>query len=183
MLNIIKYSSLIDDLPAYLGGRSNSWRRLNLKGLNLFKVSFYKNFILIRLISIHFIIQILDLPRHTIFYDVIDYVLNKKLSHNLANKLSFLMKASNNQDVQIKQIQMLKKRAHAASEFAEIGIKIEPSFGPPAHQHPRLRRLQNGNQHMTWMLRKLQNQLHLYKLLDNCRLFPNNRSEYCLIKS
>ena len=27
-----KYSSLIDDLPAYMGGKSNTWRRLNLTG-------------------------------------------------------------------------------------------------------------------------------------------------------
>ena len=27
-----KYTSTIDDLPAYMGGRSNSWRRLNLSG-------------------------------------------------------------------------------------------------------------------------------------------------------
>ena len=47
---------------------------------------------------------------------------------------------------------MLKKRAHTASEFAEIGIKIEPYFGPPAHQHPRLLQLQNGNQHMFGMI-------------------------------
>ena len=28
----MQYSSLVDDLPAYLGGRSNAWRRLNSTG-------------------------------------------------------------------------------------------------------------------------------------------------------
>lgn len=29
---LFKYTSLIDNLPAYMGGRSNNWRRLNLTG-------------------------------------------------------------------------------------------------------------------------------------------------------
>ena len=28
---------MIDELPAYLGGRSNSWRRLNLKGNSFYE--------------------------------------------------------------------------------------------------------------------------------------------------
>lgn len=28
----LKYESVLDDLPAYVGGRSNQWRKLNLTG-------------------------------------------------------------------------------------------------------------------------------------------------------
>lgn len=28
----MQYASLVDELPAYMGGRSNNWRRLNLNG-------------------------------------------------------------------------------------------------------------------------------------------------------
>ena len=32
MRDYMQYSSLVDDLPAYMGGRSNAWRKLNLTG-------------------------------------------------------------------------------------------------------------------------------------------------------
>lgn len=34
--SLSKYESVLDDLPAYVGGRSNQWRKLNLSG-NLLK--------------------------------------------------------------------------------------------------------------------------------------------------
>lgn len=77
----MQYSSLIDDMPAYLGGRSNSWRRLNLS----------------------------DLPRHTIFYDIMNYALTKKMSSNLAKELPVLLKPPLNPDIQLEHIKILSK--------------------------------------------------------------------------
>ena len=33
-LQYLQYSSLLDELPAYKGGRDNTWRRLTLKGFH-----------------------------------------------------------------------------------------------------------------------------------------------------
>lgn len=72
----MQYSSLVDDLPAYLGGRSNAWRRLNLT----------------------------DLPRHTIFYDVMNYAVTKKMSKKLLREMPVLMKFPKTQEIQLQQI-------------------------------------------------------------------------------
>lgn len=81
MRDYMQYSSLVDDLPAYLGGRSNSWRRLNL----------------------------VDLQRHTIFYDVINYATTKKMSKKLLREMPVLMKCPINQEIQLQQIIALSK--------------------------------------------------------------------------
>lgn len=81
MRDYMQYSSLIDDLPAYMGGRSNAWRRLNLS----------------------------DLQRHTIFYDVINYACTKKMSKKLSRELPVLLQCPKTQDIQVKQIEALSK--------------------------------------------------------------------------
>ncbi|CAF1149519.1 unnamed protein product, partial [Didymodactylos carnosus] len=75
------YNSMLDELPAYLGGRANSWRRLNLE----------------------------DIPRQSIFYDVVSYVSSGKVSSDLRQKLPTLMKHPTSESVQIQHVELLKQ--------------------------------------------------------------------------
>ncbi|CAF0783582.1 unnamed protein product [Brachionus calyciflorus] len=77
----MQYASVLDDMPAYVGGRSNNWRRLNLS----------------------------DLPRYTIFYDVLNYAFNKKMSPSLAKEIPVLLKPPTNSDIQLEQIKLISK--------------------------------------------------------------------------
>ena len=73
MRDYMQYTSLVDDLPAYMGGRSNSWRRLNLT----------------------------DLPRHSIFHDVINYATTHNMSKKLLRELPILLQCPNSQEIQL----------------------------------------------------------------------------------
>ncbi|RNA18367.1 hypothetical protein BpHYR1_005345 [Brachionus plicatilis] len=77
----MQYESVLDDLPAYVGGRSNQWRKLNLS----------------------------DLPRYTVFYDVLNYAFNKKMTSNLEKNMPILLRPPVNPDIQLEQIQLISK--------------------------------------------------------------------------
>lgn len=97
----MQYSSLIDDMPAYLGGRSNAWRRLNLQ----------------------------DLPRHTIFYDVISYAITKKMSTNLRKELPILLRPPKDQGVQLKQIKILSRMSYSMPQSMDADYTtVNPSM-------------------------------------------------------
>ena len=103
--NLKQYSSLIDDLPAYLGGRSNSWRRLNLTGLIKYYLLIFKIINSTLWVNLFWI----DLQRHTIFFDVINYATTKKMSKSLLKELPVLLKCPKTQEIQLQQIKALSK--------------------------------------------------------------------------
>lgn len=103
MRDYMQYSSLVDDLPAYMGGRSNAWRKLNLT----------------------------DLQRHTIFYDVINYASTKHLSKRLIKEMPVLLKCPTTQEIQLEQIMALSK--------LEIPVNEVPKNSSISYQHSRFK--------------------------------------------
>jgi len=77
----MQYSSLLDELPARLGGRANTWRRLNLE----------------------------NLPRHNILYDVVNYATSQKMSQRLLKELPVLLQKPSTQSIQLKHLEILSK--------------------------------------------------------------------------
>lgn len=94
---------MTDELPANLGGRSNCWRRLNLTG------RFNNLFIPVYFDYMYICLYISDLPRHTIFYDVLNYAFTKRMSKNLAKEIPVLLKAPQNSDIQLEHIRIISK--------------------------------------------------------------------------
>ncbi|CAF1163438.1 unnamed protein product [Adineta steineri] len=77
----MQYSSLLDELPSYLGGRANHWRRLNLE----------------------------DIPRYTIFYDIMSYMESGNITSDLRDKLPILLVQPYSSSVQLQHIELLKQ--------------------------------------------------------------------------
>lgn len=77
----MQYLSNLDETPAYLGGRENYWRKLTLD----------------------------DLPRHTIFYDVVDFAYNQRMTPRLKQEIPLLLSRPVTQDVQVRHIQAISK--------------------------------------------------------------------------
>lgn len=77
----MQYSSNLDELPARMGGRANTWRRLNLE----------------------------NLPRHTIFYDVLNYATTNQMSSRLMRELPILLQKPTDPSIQLKHIELLSK--------------------------------------------------------------------------
>ncbi|KAL8593909.1 hypothetical protein ACOMHN_048346 [Nucella lapillus] len=77
----MQYLSNLDETPAYLGGRENYWRKLSLD----------------------------DLPRHTIFYDVVDFAYNQRMTPRLKQEIPLLMSRPVTQEVQVRHIQAISK--------------------------------------------------------------------------
>lgn len=50
-----------------------------------------------------------DLNRNTVFYDIVNYALTKKMTKNLASELPVLLKIPVNQEIQLQQIIALTK--------------------------------------------------------------------------
>lgn len=51
----------------------------------------------------------LDLPRHNILYDLLNYASNKKLSKNLAREIPVLLQKPVTQEIQLRQIEIISK--------------------------------------------------------------------------
>ncbi|CAF4823707.1 unnamed protein product [Rotaria sp. Silwood1] len=83
----MQYSSLLDELPSYLGGRANNWRRLNLE----------------------------DIPRHSVFYDIISYIESGHISPDLRDRIPMLLTQPNAQSVQLQHIELLKQIKSSAT--------------------------------------------------------------------
>ncbi|XP_070213227.1 uncharacterized protein CXorf58 homolog isoform X2 [Littorina saxatilis] len=77
----MQYLSNLDETPAYLGGRENYWRKLSLD----------------------------DLPRHTMFFDVVDFAYNQRMTPRLKHQLSLLMSRPVTQEIQVRHIQAISK--------------------------------------------------------------------------
>ncbi|CAL1527866.1 unnamed protein product [Lymnaea stagnalis] len=81
MKDYMQYLSNLDESPAYQGGKENYWRKLTLDVL----------------------------PRHTMFFDVFDYVYNNHKSALLRDEMPLLMKAPITQEMQIRHIRAISK--------------------------------------------------------------------------
>lgn len=77
----MKYLANLDETPAYLGGRENYWRKLTLD----------------------------DLPRHTIFFDVVDFAYNQRMTPRLKQEIPLLMSRPVTQEIQVRHIQAISK--------------------------------------------------------------------------
>lgn len=51
----------------------------------------------------------IDLPRYTIFYDVLNFAFNKKMSSSLEKSMSILLKPPVNPDIQLEQMKLISK--------------------------------------------------------------------------
>ncbi|ESP00253.1 hypothetical protein LOTGIDRAFT_141099, partial [Lottia gigantea] len=72
----MQYIAVLDETPAYLGGKDNFWRKLTLDVL----------------------------PRHTIFYDIVDYAYNNRLSRRLKDDITVMMTKPITQEIQVLQL-------------------------------------------------------------------------------
>jgi hypothetical protein len=91
-------------MPAYLGGRSNSWRRLNLEGKILKSKLLNDNYKFNKFSEF-----CIDLPKNTVFYDVMNYALNKKMSDHLFKQLPVLLMQPNSTAIQMEQMRLITK--------------------------------------------------------------------------
>ncbi|CAF1477961.1 unnamed protein product [Rotaria sordida] len=85
----MQYSSLLDELPSYLGGRANNWRRLNLEGY-LFS---------------HIFVEV----------DFKIYIESGHISPDLRDRIPMLLTQPNAHSVQLQHIELLKQIKSAAS--------------------------------------------------------------------
>ncbi|KAK1169389.1 putative uncharacterized protein CXorf58 isoform X1 [Acipenser oxyrinchus oxyrinchus] len=81
MKEYMQYVSHLDETPAYLGGRDNSWRKLSLQGL----------------------------PRTTIMYDIVEYAETGSLSDRLRGELPGLLVRPLSQDMLLLQLRAVSK--------------------------------------------------------------------------
>ena len=83
-----------------MGGRANNWRRLNLEG-NQFSLS--SNIDHIDLLKPE------DIPRHSIFYDIVSYIQSGNLSPELRERIPTLLAAPTSPNQQLEHIQLLRQ--------------------------------------------------------------------------
>ncbi|XP_052782799.1 uncharacterized protein CXorf58-like [Mya arenaria] len=72
----MQYLTNIDETPAKMGGKENYWRKLTLDVL----------------------------PRHTVFYDIIDFLYNHRMTPRLRDEIPLLVTRPITQDIQIQHI-------------------------------------------------------------------------------
>ncbi|RUS83432.1 hypothetical protein EGW08_008804 [Elysia chlorotica] len=77
----MQYVSSLDESPAYQGGKENYWRKLTLDVL----------------------------PRHTIFFDVVDFAYNNRVTPRLKQEIPLLMSRPVTQEVQVRHIKAISK--------------------------------------------------------------------------
>lgn len=80
-----------------MGGRANNWRRLNLEGLFFFVSSFFS------------IRRFEDIPRHSIFYDIVSYIESGNITMDLRDKLPVLLTQPTAPSVQLQHIDLLRQ--------------------------------------------------------------------------
>ncbi|CAG5126190.1 unnamed protein product [Candidula unifasciata] len=77
----MQYLAVLDESPAWQGGKENYWRKLTLD----------------------------DLPRHTMFFDVVDFAYNNQVTSELKETICTLMMKPVTQEIQIQHIQAISK--------------------------------------------------------------------------
>ncbi|KAK7486308.1 hypothetical protein BaRGS_00022478 [Batillaria attramentaria] len=114
----MQYLSNLDETPAYLGGRENYWRKLTLD----------------------------DLPRQTIFYDVVDFAYNQRLTPRLKHEIPLLMSRPVTQEVQVRHIQAISKMRTPTMPYvpAPTPVKSKMSGGRSQLSSRRSRQREMG---------------------------------------
>ncbi|KAK3598598.1 hypothetical protein CHS0354_039620 [Potamilus streckersoni] len=77
----MQYLANVDETPASLGGKENYWRRLTLDVL----------------------------PRHTIFYDLVDFLYTQRMTPRLRAEIPLLVTRPVTQDIQVQQIRAISE--------------------------------------------------------------------------
>ncbi|KAH3805326.1 uncharacterized protein CXorf58-like isoform X2 [Dreissena polymorpha] len=77
----MQYLTNIDETPAKMGGKENYWRKLTLDVL----------------------------PRHTVFYDIIDFLYNHRMTPRLREEIPLLITRPITQDIQIQHIRAVSE--------------------------------------------------------------------------
>ncbi|XP_053434942.1 uncharacterized protein CXorf58 homolog [Nycticebus coucang] len=81
MQDFMQYSSLLDETPASSGGRNNYWRKLNLE----------------------------DIPRTMIMYDIIDYAESRVVSNRLRKEMKYLLQRPGTEEMRQRQLQIVSE--------------------------------------------------------------------------
>ncbi|XP_041483306.1 putative uncharacterized protein CXorf58 [Lytechinus variegatus] len=97
----MQYISNLDEMPAYMGGRENLWRKLDLNVL----------------------------PRTTILYDIIDYLNRGSISDRLRPEIPLLTTRPLTQEEQLKHIKLISKLRTPLLSPIPSG-SVAPSRGP-----------------------------------------------------
>ncbi|KAL5004452.1 hypothetical protein ScPMuIL_017908 [Solemya velum] len=81
MKDYMQYLANVDEAPAALGGKENYWRKLTLDVL----------------------------PRHNIFYDIVDFLYNQQMTPRLQEEIPLLVKRPVTQDIQLQHIRAISQ--------------------------------------------------------------------------
>ncbi|XP_039078580.1 putative uncharacterized protein CXorf58 homolog [Hyaena hyaena] len=77
----MQYSSLLDETPAFYGGRNNCWRKLNLK----------------------------NIPRTMIIYDIVHYAESGIISNRLQKEMKYLLQKPQTEEMHEHQLQIVSE--------------------------------------------------------------------------
>ncbi|XP_027701262.1 putative uncharacterized protein CXorf58 homolog isoform X2 [Vombatus ursinus] len=81
MKDYMHFTSFLDETPAYLGGKSNCWRRLSLE----------------------------NFPKTMIMYDIMDYATSGTLSDRLQKELKYLLQKPKSKEMQHDQLRIVSQ--------------------------------------------------------------------------
>ncbi|XP_014664682.1 PREDICTED: putative uncharacterized protein CXorf58 [Priapulus caudatus] len=96
----MKYQSNLDEYPAYMGGRANNWRKLSLD----------------------------DVPRWTMFHDVLEFVNSKRMSPELRASFQAMHAQPPSQSLQLQQLWLLARSTTSPDGVAHVRRLITPGL-------------------------------------------------------
>ncbi|XP_077783541.1 uncharacterized protein CXorf58 homolog [Podarcis muralis] len=136
----VQYSNLMDEVPAYYGGRHNCWRRLSLH----------------------------DFPRSMIVYDIMDYAQSGKLSSRLRMELPFLLLRPQNEETCRAQIMAICQirtppQIPTTAIFSRLSRKSAPRTGRRSYQAQK----KNAKMRKAYSLEKQREMLRTSSLLSD----------------
>ncbi|CAD5116615.1 DgyrCDS5488 [Dimorphilus gyrociliatus] len=102
----MQYTSLLDEMPASMGGKENCWRQLTLENLS----------------------------RQTLFYDVVDFLYNNRLTQKLIDNLPILLSLPNNEDVQKLHVEVLSQYRPPINKFRPVNMTAVTSTSRRSRQ-------------------------------------------------
>lgn len=102
----MQYTSLLDEMPAHMGGKENCWRQLTLENLS----------------------------RQTLFYDVVDFLYNNRLTQKLIDNLPILLTLPNNEDIQKLHVDVLSQYRPPINKFRPVNMTALPSTSRRSRQ-------------------------------------------------
>ncbi|XP_005092727.1 putative uncharacterized protein CXorf58 [Aplysia californica] len=115
----MQYLSNLDESPAYQGGKENYWRKLTLDVL----------------------------PRHTIFFDVVDFAYNNRLTPRLKEEIPILLSRPVTQEVQVRHIKAISKMRTPVYPFGPFPTPSKSKLsGAVSHSQMSSRRSKQAKQ-------------------------------------